>query len=128
LEKGTWTGINIGPGVRDLASGLKFIWYNLIESLYEVDEVIILNVFIREVKFTNKSGVSFSKDSMAIARNNLTWSKSFLNMSFNIIFSPFVSVFLVEILSKLKAFLVSKSMKRTSKTIHTSGKWKIRVR
>jgi hypothetical protein len=117
-QESTRSSINIGPWVADFASCLKNVRDNFVACLNQINEIIVLNVFICKFKLTNETRVSFSQDGMAISWNNLSACECFFNVVSNVIFCPFLSKFCLEIKEELKAFLISKTVKGSSKAVH----------
>ena len=90
-EKCTGSGINVGPGVGDLASCLKNLRDNLIASLDEVDEVIVLDVLVSELELTHEARVSLTENGVTVSWDYLAGGQSILNILSNVILVPVIS-------------------------------------
>lgn len=90
-EEGTGSGINVGPGVGDLASCLKDLRDNLVASLNEVHEVIVLDVLVSKLELTHEARVSLTEDGVTVSWDDLAGGKSILNILSNVILIPVLS-------------------------------------
>jgi hypothetical protein len=90
-EEGTGSGINVGPGVGDLASCLKNLRDNLVASLNEVDEVVVLDILISEVELAHKARISLTENGVTVSWDNLARGKSILNILSDVILIPVFS-------------------------------------
>ena len=90
-QEGTWAGINIGPGVLDLACCLKNLRDDLVAGLYEVNEVIVLDVLVSKLDLAHEARVSLAEDGVTVAWDNFAWSKSIMNILSNVVFIPGLS-------------------------------------
>lgn len=119
-QESTGTSINVGPRVGDLTSGLKNVGDHTVASLDKVDEVVILDVGLSEVELAHEARVGLSEDGVAVSGDNLPAGEDILNVATDIVFGPLGSELLLEVEEELEALLVSETVERASKTVHTS--------
>ena len=120
-EEGAGTSVNIRPGVADFTSGFQDVGDHSVASLNEVNKVIILrDVLFSKLKLADEARISLTEDGMSISWDDLTSGKGVLDVFPDVVFSPFGSKLFLNFKEELKTFLVSESMKGTSKSIHTS--------
>jgi hypothetical protein len=121
------TAVHIGPGVLDLASGSQEVRDRFVVRLDEIHKVVVLDVLAGEVKLEHETRIGLSKDGMAVSRHNLARLESVGNVLLNVILGPILTVLLLEFKDEAQALLVCETVQRTSETVHTSGKRKIRI-
>ena len=126
-QEGAGTGINVGPGVGYLASCLEHLRNDFVASLNEVHKVIILDILVSKLELAHEARICLTEDGVTISWDYFARCKSVLNILSNIILIPVLSELSLEIEQELQAFLVSKAVKRSSKTVHTSGEGEVRV-
>jgi hypothetical protein len=100
---------------------------DLVENTDELEEGIVRKILQSELTLASVTRIGLSEDSMTESRDDLTTVKSVpetLLHNFNI---NATSELFLEVLSPLEHFLVGETVKRTSKTVHTSSKREIRI-
>ncbi len=126
-EESTRAGINVGPGVAYLASGLKNVRDYLVDGLNKVDEVVVLNVLLSKVELAHKARIGLSQDGVTVSWDNLALLESILHILFNVLRSPVFAEAVLELKQPFQAFLVSEAVERAGKTVHTCGERKVRI-
>ena len=121
-------GVYIGPGVADFTSFFKNVRNDSVAGLNEVHEVIVLNVSLSEIELAHEARVCLTENGVTVAGNNLARGENLINIIADIIFSPLCAKVFLEVKEELEALLVCESMKRTSKSVHTSGEGQVGVR
>ena len=127
-EESAGASINIGPWVADLSDLAKFLRDHLVVGFDQVDESVSLDVLLGKLKFANETRISFPEDSVSISWDDLAGLEGLVNEVGDILVSPFVTVLLLELEDVVQALLVSKTVERTSQSIHTSRESKVWVR
>jgi hypothetical protein len=126
-KEGTRAAINVGPGVLDLASSSEKVGNGLVVGFYQVNEVVVFNVLVSELELKHEARVGLAKNSMAVARNNLSGGKGVGNMGLDIVLGPALTIFFLEGKDEGEALLVSKSVEGSSETVHTSREREVGV-
>lgn len=119
-EEGAGAGVNVGPGVADLAGGLKHVGDHSVAGLDEAHEVVVLDVLVSECELAHEARVSLAKDGVAISWDDLAAGKCILHVLSDVIFCPLVAKFSLEIEKEFKALLICETVKWTGKSIHSS--------
>ena len=126
-EEGAGTAVDIGPRVLDLSSGSEALGDFFVVGLDELNEVIVLDVFVGEVELAHETGVSLSEDGVTVAGHNLARSKSVSDKFSNVLSGPSLAVLGLESEQVVEALLVSETVEGTGKTVHTSGEGEVGV-
>ena len=118
-QEGTSAGVNVGPGVGDLAGRLEHLGDDLVAGLHEVDQVVVLDVLVSELELAHEARVGLAEDCVTVAWHDLARGEGILHILSNVILGPGLAELGLEVEQELEAFLVSKAVKGSSKTIHT---------
>lgn len=121
LEKSSTECVNIGIRVFDLADGSENTRNGIETSPGEVANIIVLDVLVSKSFQMHESGISVSENSMAISWDDSAFTKSLSDELFdNLRVGLFSFVVVLERSQPLETFLIGKTMKRSSKTVHGS--------
>lgn len=120
LEESTAEGVNIGIRVFNFSKGSKNTGNGVEAGSCQVADIVILDVSISKWFQVHESGIGVSQDCMTVAGDNSSLSQGFSDILLNNFRARFLSfmVFL-EGSKPLEAFLVSKTVKRSSQSIHS---------
>jgi hypothetical protein len=126
-KEGSGSAINIGPGVLNFTSGSEEVGDGLVVGAHEVDEVVVLDVLLGELKLEHEAGVSLAEDGVTVAGDDLTGGKGVGNVGLDVVLGPVLAELFLEGKDEGKAFLVGESVEGTSETVHTSGEGEVGV-
>lgn len=87
-EECAGAGINVGPGVGNLTGSFEDVGDDSVASLYEVNEVVVLDVLLSEVDLAHEAGVGLSEDGVSVSGNNLAAGKGVLDVLSDVILGP----------------------------------------
>lgn len=121
VEDDTTVGINIGPGVLDLAEFLKNGRNNLENSGGKLNKGIVLDVFSSEVFKMDVTRISVSQDSVTVTGNDLSGGEGVVGELLNLSFGDIVTDFLLDVEEPSEDFLVGQTVEGTGKTVYTTG-------
>ena len=119
-QEGTRAAIDVGPWVLDLAGGVEALWNLLVVRLDELDQVVVVNVVVREVELTHETRISLTEDGVAIAWDNLATLERDVDELTDILACPILTVLGLEVEQVIEALLVCETVQRTGQTVHTS--------
>jgi hypothetical protein len=127
VQQDTGVGINIGPGVLDFTEVLKDGGNDIVDSLAEFDEGIVLDVFNGEFSLMDISGVSVSEDGVTITGNDLSGTEGSLGEFLDLFSGDVVTEFSLQVQQPSQDFLIGETVEGTSETVKGSGVREIRI-
>lgn len=119
LEKCTTEGINIRPWIFDLSNCPENARNRIKAFPCKVADIVVFDVGISKFLQMQEARISVPQNSMSISRNDFSLAERLPHVFLDDLlawFFPFV--IRLEFGQPLEAFLVGKSMQRTSKAIH----------
>jgi hypothetical protein len=129
LKQDTRVGINIRPGVLGLSVLLEDDGGSLVNEGDEVEERVGRHVLESILTLASVTRIGLTENGMTIARYDLTGLKSIPESLGNLVLGGGGGTkLLLQSSEPTENLLVGKSVKRTGKTVHTSGQGKVRIR
>jgi len=126
-QKSTRSGVHVGPRVADLSGFGELLRDNFVVGFYQVDKVVVLNIFFGEFKLAHESRVGFPKDGMAVSGHDFSRLKGVPDVVSDVFLGPGVSVDFLEVQNVVEALLVSQSVERSCKSVHAGRERQVGV-
>lgn len=129
LKENTTVGINVGPWVLGLSVLGKDWWGDFVDLRDELEEWIVGQVLKSELTLACVTRIGLSEHGMSESRDDLARVEGIpQSLLYDFERDVTVSELLLECQSPAEDFLVGKSVKGTSETVHSRSKGKIRIR
>lgn len=150
LEQDTRVGVDVGPRVLGLAVFSKntrlnnkkqnesmdrslskphvYTYHNVIQFGDQLEERVFGQVLEGKFTLSSVARVGLAEDCVTITRHNLTAVQSVPEVLLDLFFRRVEANRVLELQGPAQHFLVGKTVQRTSQTVQTSGKGKVRVR
>ena len=118
-EEGAGAGVNVGPRVADLASGLKHVGDHSVAGLDKVDEIVVLDILVSEGELAHEARVGLAEHGVTVSGNDLAAGEGVIDVLSDVVLSPLAAKLCLEVEEELEALLVGETVKGASETIHT---------
>lgn len=127
VQQDTGVSIDIWPWVLDFTELLEDWRNDLIYSLAEIDEFVVLDVFNGEFSLVDVSGISVSEDGVTVSWNNLSGGQGSVGEFSDLFVGDVASEFLLKVQQPSQDFLIGQTVEWASKTVEGSRVREIRI-